>query len=272
MILSAAFSIFCGTTETPAFSPDTVREKDTVLVIRENFGEDLLEALNLGQFQTQNMEKARIQGYGASGGFTPGLMFSSMSPVKKLLGALEKELHGKNIAGNMVFFLGTGGIGYGGLGRGLRIGGAGASYYSIDGINYTGNDGIDSSAYIRTSLRYGGVIAEKAWVRDRMNFFAGGLIGGGSMNVDVFRGKKEGSFFGEASPALMSGDPLNADTFTLAGDIRAGFTYTMLSWMHMGMESGLVYFYSPTGFNNYIGPFGLTAPVVKLRVIFGLLG
>ncbi|MBD3315714.1 MAG: hypothetical protein GF344_08005 [Chitinivibrionales bacterium] len=211
---------------------------------------------------------ARERGYGGGGGLHTGIFAVNLNPVKEVI-AMEKDLRTLDfpIHGRYESFLLTGGLGYGGIGNGIRIGGGGRS----GSRSFTARVNDTTTTSLDIEVGYGGFMAEKCFVRDRLNIIAGGMFGGGSIKVQRVFG---------------AGIWHEIDTNDDAAEIQAGFmlleahgavTWTLRSWFHVGGGISLPFFFAPAGFSNTAGTsitggFTSVGPGLHLRIVFGNIG
>jgi hypothetical protein len=161
----------------------------------------------------------------------------------------------------------TGGMGYVGLGNGLRIGGGatgGNRYFASD--PYEG----DSIVSLNVSVHYGGVIIEKAFVLNRFNFLSGTQVGGGSMTTTIHHTVESGSFMFNPSRSKNRGESKTANFFLL--EFHGGVTFSLAPFLHFGTEVSLPVFYSQEGFEASTNAFISMNPAIQLRIVFGNLG
>lgn len=245
--------------------------------------------LILSAFAQEQNEKRKI---GGSGCFEIGITGMNLRPVEKLV---KNDLDKKGFDfSNNVFFT-VGGVGYSGLQRnGLRIGmGGWAGYNSkysdewqgvADSSYYsrTGDSLIDSVIHLHTFFAHAGMIVERSFELSRtLNAYAGGMIGGGLLAVIADRRASEGAFRNVDSDNFDC-DDYDCDDFEAevegtsmafapmwAFDLHGGLTYTLTSWMHLGLDASAVIYYSTSGFGYKYGNFATVNPGIRLRVVFG---
>jgi hypothetical protein len=236
--------------------------KDSVLVLTRRGTSDLLQSFS-GQKRT-----SRERGYGGGLGFSMGAYAIDVRPVNELIAA-NPQLSGIGFDINPSFeiFVLTGGLGYGGLGNGIRIGGGGyGGSRSFTQIFH------DTTWVLQLGVGWGGVLVEKAFVRDKMNYFVGGMFGGGRLTLS--QSFRSGGLFDVQNFDQHSGS-VNAGFLMLEG--HGGFTYSVLSWLHIGIDVSAPAFYSPGGFKSpgdisITNSFFSVNPGVKVRLIFGNIG
>ena len=210
----------------------------------------------------------REKGYGVGGGFTPAVIGVNTRPFKEIINEMEIT-KGRTFnlnSYNCEAIYASGGMGYLGVGNGIRIGVGGLSgerYFSSEG------DKADSAIALKLHIKYGGFLVEKAFVRHNVNYMMGGYIGGGTMTVSARFNQ----------PAVYSTTPqgnsneLNsvAANFFLA-ELHGGVTYSILPWLHTGADISLPLFYSADGFQGYTPSFLTVNPVFRARIMLGNLG
>lgn len=251
--------------DTQAAVADKPCAPDTVFIFKDS-------ALNhmMGRLKgfNEKIEKSRRQGYGGAGGWTPAFMAVDMKPVRDLA-LTDPALRGISFdIGRAGLMTGSGGLGYGGIGNGVRIGGYGlGGSRSYQSASIAG----DSLARLNVDVSYGGFMVEKAFVRGRYNYFIGGMAGGGSYDVTLQKyAADEPSAFALSDNGKRGLDDANAD-FMVFG-LHGGFTYSFVSWFHAGADAGLLGGYSNEGFGKATGSFFMGAGAVRLRLIWGNLG
>ncbi len=244
---------------------------DTLFVIQEEDVENFV--LRNIEMSKKFISKARNQGYGGSGGWTPKLGVIDMSPVKTLLES-ETDYDYTNIGGGFALLYMSGGMGYGGIGNGIRLGGGG----------WNGNVTYDSKvreidttlSSVNIDVSYGGFLVEKAFVKERWNLMLGGIVGGGNIRLTKDERKASGtSIFNESDEDSKTTSSVHANFFFL--DLHSAFTYSLTSWMHVGADAGAAFFLSSDGFTNRVesvgtGSFMTLNPFLSIRLIWGNLG
>ncbi|MBL8025941.1 MAG: hypothetical protein JNL74_06000 [Fibrobacteres bacterium] len=245
----------------------TATRVDTVYVVRENNLESIVHEV---KGIRSRIEKSRKQGYGGAGGWTPLFMVADLKPVQELI-TKDKALLGKSFDIDRVTLMpGAGGMGYGGLGKGIRIGGGGFSGTSRFTSANWGLNG-DSATSLNVDLSYGGFMLEKAFVNDKFNYIVGGLIGGGAYIVRKNDYKRdEPSAFDEEN--FSSNNKNQAEAAFTAFGLHAGATYSAVPWFHVGADASLLTFIGIDGFPNTTGSIFTGAGVFRLRLIWGSLG
>lgn len=246
--------------------PGVGGERDTVVVLSENDTPAFVESLGkLGG------SAARRQGYGGALSTGPFFHFLDMEPVRELV---ESDPYLNDSIGftledryELVPFMG--GMGYGGVGNGLRLGGGGwggTKQYSkvVDDTVHT----------LRLGIGYGGLLFERAFVDEQLNYLVGGMFGFGGMGVTVRKttdasafvaGDNEGKETGQAGAAFM------------VLSVHGGLTYSFLPWFHGGLDAGAAAFLSSSGFFNQAETrltdgFVTFNPQLRLRLVLGNLG
>jgi hypothetical protein len=241
-------------------------EKDTVLVLTREGTNDFLGAMRTGR------RNARQRGFGGALGPSPAVLAVSMRPVNELIRKTDLIDIGFSAQDYYETFITMGGIGYGAIGNGLRIGGAGRGgrrdlgHVSKDTVYYT----------LEVSVGYGGFMVEKALIRRNVNLFIGLMLGGGGLDVKLLKmtGRPLLNTEIDADEELSKSEA-NASFFLL--ETHGGFTYSMLSWLHLGADITLPCFFSGGGFkigsrNGVTDAFFTVNPGIRLRVMFGNIG
>jgi hypothetical protein len=216
-----------------------------------------------------HIDNLRKRGWGGSGGPLAGVMAIYSRPLRDLI-SNEASLAGYSFVMNQYFepFVMNGGVGYGGVGSGVRLGGGGMS----GSRTFQSAIHNDSVVELETSVAMGGFMIEKAFVNDRMNFMTGGFLGGGSIKV-----KRSATYY-TLNSVFSSGDHLDAPEHEEANarftylELHSGFTYSFGTFVHGGLNLSLPFFLSPEGFGNKSGDFYTVNPCISARVMFGILG
>lgn len=220
----------------------------------------------IGAF-SRYVSKSRAQGYGGGVVIQPLLIVLKMKPVYELA-------HNDQVLRKWTFpeltegyepVLATGALVYGGVGRGLRVGVGGWGAETYFGSR---EEKSDSLMVLKVATLYGGLLLEKVFLRNNLNIFAGGMLGGGKLKVD--RGYQSSDAF-KAVWDLEEGKTERAEAVIAGLEIHGGLTVTVLPWMHIGGDlNGLVMF-SVNGFGTGNG-FITANPGVRLRITLGNLG
>ena len=242
------------------------RSRDTIFVLTRSSARELIDKLPSEHFST------RQRGYGGCIGPTVGVFGLDMRPVRELLRKNPEywQAVGADIRDGLVPVAMFGGVVYGGLGHGGRIGlmgrGGSKSFADIgDGgsVNTT-------NRVVQVRTGYGGFMIEKSFVVDRFNILLGGTIGAGGITVKT----------SEAPDSVAWGpwqEQGTASVAVLLVDLHAGFTYSFLSWIHAGLEMSAPAFMSTSGFKR---PGGLSMtngfwsvnPGLQFRIVLGNIG
>ncbi|MBN1128102.1 MAG: hypothetical protein JXA71_03905 [Chitinispirillaceae bacterium] len=248
-------------------------KKDTVIVITDDH-----HIQKILQNMSNTVKKSRVQGYGGAGGFSNRLVAVTMDPVVDLVNT-DGKLKGilfPTLEGRYKMLAMSGGLGYAGLGNGIRIGGGGyggsCKYVSTA---FAASDTTPDSLLnvtLKVSLGYGGLLIEKALVKENWNIYLGAFIGAGAVEV-----QKITSPIGKTSAFSDAWtDPKNGERATAAfmsTELHGGATYTLVPWMHIGGDFNALFYYSSSGFGQATSNsfFGIT-PGIGIRVIFGNIG
>ncbi|MBD3420857.1 MAG: hypothetical protein GF398_12125 [Chitinivibrionales bacterium] len=248
-------------------------KKDTVLIITEH------TAANLARPTRERDVSARVQGYGGALSFNvSGIAVDMENTVKKLIRSDSVWSKVQASIEDKEFFPLFGGLGFGGVGNGIRIGGGGWGG-SSDRFEITiRNPGEEDTIYtLDVSLGMGGFLLEKAIVAGDFNLFFGGMIGGGSMTVTPIKTVSGGSsIFSGSGPGSSDsnstiGQELDAGFMLL--EAHAGISYSILSWMHIGGDFTAPFFISSNGFKDRSPRlFQTFNPGFRFRFLLGNLG
>ena len=158
-----------------------------------------------------------------------------------------------------------GGLVYGGVGHGVRIGLGGWNgkfYYASE------KQLSDSILVLQVSSGFGGLFVEKVFLRKNLNLFIGGMLGGGKLTVTP---KWDAGAF--ESVFNISKEEENKAEADYAGlELHTGFTVTLLPWLHIGTDLNGLFLVSVNGFGEAGNSFMTVNPGVRLRLVFGNLG
>jgi hypothetical protein len=245
--------------------------KDTVLVLTREGAKDLLGDLR------EERRTARERGFGGALGVAPGVFAVSMKPVDELVGKYGSLRDvGFDIDDGYDMFVMIGGLGYAGLGNGLRIGGGGrggSKEFTRIKRDTAGTTDITHTADI--AIGYGGFLIEKARVAGNFNLLLGAMFGGGSMSF------KLRSTVGDPFSTAGTTDSLlpegTADASFLLIEAHGGITYSLLSWLHIGADISAPLFISASGFRaanqgGITDGFVTVNPGLRLRIMLGNIG
>jgi hypothetical protein len=269
-------SINGKTTVTPADtavakSPDQQTPKesnhsiDTILVLTNKTIKNFMKNF------TTKYRGSRGRGYGGCIGFSPGVYGIVMAPIRSLVervGTLKSI--GFNLSDDYKMMNLPGGLLYGGLGNGMRIGlegrGGSASYWK---------EKVDTTFFLDISLGYGGLLLEKAFVTKDFNFIIGGLAGVGGMSVKSNHAVGTSGFNDNSNDNGKTDG--SASAVIMIVQMHLGFTYSFLPWIHIGLETVLPAFISSGGFQgssgrNITDGFTTLNFGAQLRLVLGNLG
>jgi hypothetical protein len=246
-------------------------KKDTVIVITDEHN-----IHKIFQNVSCSVKKSRIQGYGGAGGFSNRLVAFNMDPVVDLV-HMDAKLQGisfPSLKKGYKPLTMSGGLGYGGLGNGIRIGGGGyggSCKYVSTPFPRNGTTP-DSTVSLKVNIGYGGLLIEKALVKENWNIYLGSFIGGGGVEIrKVTSPVGKSSAFSDAWTDPTSGE--RARAAFMSTELHGGATYTIVPWMHIGGDVNALFSYSTSGFdlatsNSFSG----FTPGIGFRVIFGNIG
>lgn len=278
---TTASSAAPGQASTSATVKNSVKPVEPVLLIKSNKDTVILitddhNIKKILQNVTSSVKKSRVQGYGGAGGFSNRLVAVNMKPVVDLVNT-DGKLQGisfPTLKNDFRMLTMSGGLGYGGLGNGIRIGGGGygGSCKYVSSPYPKNGTAPDSNVTLKVSFGFGGLLIEKARVKDNWNMYLGSFIGGGAMDI-----QKITSPVGKTSAFSDSWtDPTNGEKATAAfmsTEVHGGATYTIVPWLHIGGDFNALFYYSSSGFglatsNSFYG----VTPGIGFRVIFGNIG
>jgi hypothetical protein len=214
---------------------------------------------------TTRLSKSRAQGYGGGVIISPMVAAMHMKPVYKLAthDYVLKKYTFSDLNDDYKPVLLTGGIVYGGVGKGLRIGlGGWGGDYKINSEPLN-----DSVLLLNVHHSYGGLLIERAFVKNNFNYLVGGMLGLGSIGVTK-------SFSDDNAWEKVDRKNEEKATASFAGlSLHAGFTVTLLPWMHVGLDGNSLFMFSVNGFNiTGCNGFGDVTPGIRLRIVLGNLG
>jgi hypothetical protein len=258
---TAAQANAAQSTESTAASTATVGTRDTVYVMEKWHH----HAFRMEEGASQLW---REKGYGVGGGFTPAVIGVNTRPFKEIINEMEitkgRTFNFNSYNCEAIYV--SGGVGYLGVGNGVRIGVGGLSgerNFSSEGIY------ADSAVALKLHIKYGGFLVEKAFVRYKINYLIGGYIGGGTMTVNAR--------FNQA--AVYSTTPQgNSNAFNsvtanfFLAELHGGVTYSILPWLHTGADIAMPLFFSADGFQGYTPSFVTVNPAFRARLMLGNLG
>jgi hypothetical protein len=212
----------------------------------------------------------RGKNFGLGGGPTPGVLALDMEPVRDLL-RLMPSMRGKTFDGldgsRFQPFYTTGGMGYIGLGDGARIGGGGMHGERYFTSNTFAGDSIVS---MRVIVDYGGFLADRAFNRDQFVFIAGMMVGGGSLSTSFRSGEHDIFTTLDRNTDSMQDRRYSAPFFLF--EFHGSLSYSIVSFLHIGVDAALPFFFSAQGFESSTASFTSANPAVRIRMIFGNLG
>jgi hypothetical protein len=236
-------------------------KKDTVLLISNES-----EVHKLLSNVTANVKKSRAQGYGGAGGFSHRVVAFDMGPVADLIGESYPAITFPTLKNGFTVLPMSGGMGYAGLGNGIRIGGGGYKG-SMKFVSRPYNETLDTAMTVKMGVGYGGLLIEKAFVRDNWNTYLGGFIGGGSIELQKAIGPASAFSSGLSEPDELTGAHLMSIEF------HGGATYTIVPWMHVGGDFTIMSYFANNGFEwSSGGSFYGIMPGIGIRVVFGNIG
>lgn len=252
---------------------DTIVVVDTIVVDKDEEYEEVRTEEVLMEIK-KRLSSFGSKGFGGSGGPNFGLGVFNVRPVKDMIATdiarrgPESPYYGKGynskIEGDYENFFMMGGMGIAGIGNGIRIGGAGyggSRTYRSDFV-----DGTDSLSELEVSIGYGGILLEKAWYGKRSTISVGTLLGAGGISTSLTSYEFGGIDWSDASDYYK-----DISTAFFAGDLHAGVTLTLTSWLHVGVDAFTMLMASTNGF-DYNDGFATFNGGGRIRILFGNLG
>lgn len=237
--------------------------KDTIQILTREGAAAFLESFK------SKKRGSRERGYGGGVGLLFNCYALNLKRAKEAV-AKDPELAGLPfpIHGTYETFFLFGGMGYGGLGKGIRIGGGGMTgsrSYSAqrDTFVYTVDIGVSM----------GGFLLEKCFVKNNMNLQIGGLLGGGHFTIDTYKRKSGDLFQQNENPDTEK----QKEAQLILMEMHTGFTYSLLNWLHIGLNISTPFIISPEGFTVKSGMhitdgFASFNPGILIRLIIGNIG
>ncbi len=253
---------------------DTIIVIDTIIVDKgqeyeKSRTEEIILKLN------KKIARSGGNGFGGSGGPSIGLGIFSVKPVRNVIKSdlanygEKSSFNGlgfeSEIDGNYENFLVTGGFGFGGLGNGIRIGGAG--YGATRKYKSVPTSASDTIVELELHIGYGGVLLEKSWSSERSTIAVGTLLGAGEYSMSINNSE---------SVQLNGNDSLgyqiyhNTSSF-FVGELHCAFTVSLTPWFHLGLEGYSMLMASGSGFKTSEG-YATFNGGGRLRILFGNLG
>jgi hypothetical protein len=247
---------------------------DTLVVIRKHCSApgDTVVVINTADHERmrrsfkEGMQRVREKGFGGGGGPLQGVGALYTRPLYDLVKS-DKNLKNYDFEISRYgepFYL-HGGLGFGGVGNGVRLGGMGMSGQRT----FTSPSHGDSIAELKTEVSFGGFLIEKAVVKQNRTYTAGIVLGGGSIDARLRKWHVDESrvFEKENEPK---------DNTVSAALVHVGLhtshMYTIMPLIHLGAQFNLPLLFAPEGFGGTTDDFFTASPSVQLRIIFGNLG
>jgi hypothetical protein len=211
------------------------------------------------------------RGWGGGGGPMAGIFAVNIKPFVDLANNI-KPLRGYHFSFgelNYKAFFMNGGMGFIGVGNGLRLGGGG-----MDGVrHFTGKSAANSSTInYKTEISWGGFLIEKLVEREKYALTIGGYIGSGSLKADWVEVNENYSAFGDFNATSDYGDSAKIKAIFGYFEMHTGIVFHIMRFMHLGGDLSLPVIVSSDGFAPFTKEFISICPGVRLRLIFGNLG
>ncbi len=238
--------------------------KDTVFVLRTG------DAQKFAHDSRKAAKKITEKGFGISGVILQGIHAVSVEPAMELATMLtpSRVRWEINELSYEPFFL-SGGMGYIGVGNGVRLGGGGMHGNRSFASNTFGGDSVAS---LNLDVSFGGFLIEKAIRRRTSTFIGGGYIGSGKMKAELGIGdRSQYSHFDDDDETPSTGEYKTRFLYT---EVHGGWTHSLLPILHLGAGISVPLFFSSNGFVPYTSGSGFLTvnPGVHLRIVIGNLG
>ncbi len=254
-------------TEPPLLTRRTLSiqtNKDTLLVLTNASFKDIIDKA------TNRVRDSRTRGIGGGAGFSSALVWLDMTPVNEMLKQTDLDTMGILFPKGSTPITLFGGMGYGGLGNGIRVGGIGFGGSKL----YTTRKS-DTTYTISTGIGYGGLLIERALVVHQFNLLLGGIVGAGGIGVSLNKQQSRYSFGSQPSDiqyGIGAGGGAGAGFFL--AELHCGFTYSIVSWLHIGGVGAALGMFSSNGFMKADGTsfgsgFITINPSAQLRIVLG---
>jgi hypothetical protein len=229
--------------------------RDTVFVIRTG------DAGELAEDSRKAARKITEKGFGLAGVVLQGVHAIKIEPAMDLAASIRPGLRWDiNSFAYEPFFL-SGGMGYVGVGNGVRLGGGGMhGNRSFVSAPFSG----DSVASLTVDVNFGGFLIEKALRVNNSTMIGGGYIGGGALKAEMGIGE-----FLEEDVDMGS-----FEARFLYTELHGAYTYSILPILHLGLGASVPLFFSSDGFVPYNAGSGFVSvnPGLHLRIVIGNLG
>jgi len=213
---------------------------------------------------TSTLSKSRAQGYGGGIVLSPMIIGLQMKPVNELAhnDYILKKYTFSELNDSYKPILTLGAIAFGGVGKGLRIGLAGWS----GEFSFNSEPLYDSVMILKVKYTFGGLLIEKAFVKNNFNYLVGGMIGFGDISVTK-------SASDNAWVKVKDYNDEKAESPFAGLSMHSGFTVTLLPWMHIGLDGNAIFSFSVNGFNiRGCSGFSSITPGMRVRIVLGNLG
>jgi hypothetical protein len=244
---------------------DDEDKEDTLFHFKFEHPRHLIHTLNK---YTDSMTK---RGFGCGGGPMAGLYAVNIKPFIDLAQRVS-PLRGKNFSfGDLNYksFFMSGGMGFVGLGNGLRLGGGGMS-----GVRHfpSSRYAQDSTVNYKTSITWGGFLIEKFVKTDKYSSIIGGYIGSGSLDAEWVEINENYSAFTSYKNDFNDDNNNKIKAYFGFFELHAGIVYDVVRFIHLCGDLSLPVIISSDGFAPLTKEFISVSPGVRVRVIFGNMG
>jgi hypothetical protein len=158
------------------------------------------------------------------------------------------------------------GMGFLGIGNGLRLGGGGMS----GSRHFTSSPYADDSfVNYAVKISWGGFLIEKFVETNKYSYIVGGYLGSGRLKADWVNVRNYTAFNGYDA---FDDDDDDLSAFFGYFELHGGLVYHVAQWMHIGTDISLPLLVSSDGFAPYTKEFINISPGLRIRLIFGNLG
>jgi len=242
-----------------------VREsKDTVFVLRTG------AAKTIAEDSRKAARKITEKGYGFAGVVLQGAAAVNIEPVAEMLSYVlpsRAKFQFNDFSYEPMYL--TGGMGYVGVGNGIRLGGGGMRGNRRFASAFFSGDSVVS---MDLAVRFGGFCLEKVIYASKNTFIAGGSLGGGGMKTGLAILDQES--YSPFRPSAEEVEPIEYKASFLYTELHGGATHTLLPLLHLGLDIFIPVFFSADGFAPSIpsSSFLTVNPVIRARIVFGNLG
>ncbi len=240
--------------------------------------EDLYDNLQDDNFVMENRQKSTDPNrMGGGGGLYLGIRAVDVSPIKKMirkdlaLKGSESIYYGMDlenrIEGTYETMITANASGAVHIGDGVHFGlsfSAGSHPYRVE----KGSESYTFSTY----YAYGAAIAEKRFTKNKHNIVVGALLGVGALGASLHNDDDDdyydNNYFYDNDYYDDKDDENDDAAIVLCNDIHSSYTYSVRSWLHVGVQLSALTFYSQAGL-KHTDEFFTVNPGGELKIMFG---